>query len=69
MVYIHTDQHDVDEDIVAFSILGGYWQSSANKVGVMYRDMINISNTLGIVAFAQKKINRTYTPFGDAYIF
>ena len=54
MIYSCTDSHDVNEDIVAFSILGGYWQSGANKVGVMYRDMINISNTLGIVAFAQK---------------
>jgi len=35
--------HDVDEDLTTFSILGGGWQSGANKVGVMYRDMINIT--------------------------
>lgn len=67
MVYSCTDWNDVDEDLTAISVHGGYWQSSANKVGVMYRDMINISNMLDSVAFAQK-INRTYSPFGDAYL-
>ena len=54
---------------MAFSILGGNWNNWDISVasGVMCRVMNDTSiDTYVSVAFEQK-INRTYTPFGDAY--
>ena len=66
MVYSYTDWNDVDEDLTAISVHGGGWSESV-RVGAVRRTMNDTSTAIGgAVAFAQK-INRTYSPFGDAY--
>ena len=66
MVYSCTDWNDVDEDLTAISVHGGGWSESV-RVGAVRRTMNDTSTAIGsAVAFAQK-INRTYSPFGDAY--
>ena len=64
----YTDWHNVDEDFKSDSMHGGR-QENGIQAGVMYRDMISISDvygSYGTVASVQKKINRTYSPRGDA---
>ena len=59
----YSDAHDVDEDIASFSILGGYYQSSTSKVGLMYRDMINI--TSDVASSNISKLIKYYTDTHD----
>lgn len=67
MVYSYTDLHDVDEDETTIVRQGGRWDSDSST-GIALRNMFNSSTSSGeIVASMKKKINRTYTPFGDAY--
>jgi hypothetical protein len=66
MVYSYTDWHIVDEDERTISVHGGYWVHGV-YTGIAHREVsVTSTNNQDTVAF-EKKINRTYTPFGDAY--
>ena len=61
----YTDFHGVDEDMMTITRYGGYWQSDT-LAGITQRHVDNApTNYYDIVAF-EKKINRTYSPSGDA---
>ena len=68
MIKYYTDWHGVDEDQTSINKYGGCWHWG-DWVGVMYRDILDAPDTTWdptTVASVQKKINRTYSPFGDA---
>ena len=67
MIYSCTNWHVVDEDERAISVHGGYWVHGV-YTGIAHREVsVTSTNNQDTVAFSQKKINRTYSPFGDAY--
>ena len=66
LIKYYTDEHDVDEDLRTIASCNGNWPNE-NLAGVTFRHMNDIHiNTYNFVASVQKKINRTYSPFGDA---
>lgn len=71
MIYSYTDWHVVDEDERAIVDQGGesglYWRDTTS--GVFLRVMDDSPSNLSDTVAFEQKINRTYTPFGDAYIF
>ena len=65
LIIYYTDFHNVDEDVLTAYYLGGSWDLE-DSVGISYRNTDSTpSNSLDSVA-SVKKINRTYSPFGDA---
>ena len=60
--------HNVDEDRMTIVRCGGRWdEDPESKAGVTFRIMTGIpTESGGNVASVQKKINRTYSPRGDA---
>ena len=70
MVYSHADYHNVDEDLKTLVARGGEygrgeWGDTGSGV-FLCSLMDQLNDDLDNVAFCTK-INRTYTPFGDAY--
>ena len=67
MIYSYTDEHNVDEDIATIPSCSGYCDRGANA-GIFLRQPDNPTNVRHDAVAFGKKINRTYTPFGDAYL-
>ena len=66
MIIYYTDWHNVDEDSITIMYHGGGWSFDI-QAGVAYRDTDETPTTAyDFVVFVQKKINRTYSPKGDA---
>jgi hypothetical protein len=61
----YTDQHHVDEDLTTVIDLGGAWPDSI-QTGVAFRTIDNTSSVARPYIASRQKINRTYSPSGDA---
>ena len=61
----YTDYHDVDEELRTIIPQGGSWWEN-DGVGVAFRRMIDPPTITHDDVASVQKINRTYSPFGDA---
>ena len=69
LIIYYTDWNDVDEDAMTLTRQGGDW-THISRAGITDRNLTSPSTDSGShVASVQKKINRTYSPFGDACSF
>ena len=50
----HTDQHDVDEDMMTVLAQGGSW-SYGSMTGIVCRDMYHINTGAGIIVASKQK--------------
>ena len=65
MIIYYTDWHDVDEELRTFTRLGGHW-NDASSAGIAYRFLYDAPTESGDGVASVQKINRTYSPRGDA---
>ena len=61
----YTDEHNVDEDLRTISNYGDAW-AMGNWAGVTRRTMNDSPTTTLDDVASRQKINRTYSPSGDA---
>ena len=65
MIKYYTDQHNVDEDLIAISLHGGMWNSIGSD-GIARRNLQDrVDLTGGDVASSNMKNSHSYTDFHD----